>query len=136
MEVSNPVLSGVRESVNGKGPADSRNSDEIQDRFMTLLITQIKNQDPLNPLDNSEVTSQLAQLNTVSGIERLNDTFSSMAASFTAGQTLQAAALVGRGVLVGWGVGIRAILSPVEVAWISTATTLVGETDAVTATSS
>ena len=42
-----------------------------QDRFLKLLVTQMKNQDPLNPMDNAQVTSQMAQLSTVSGIDKL-----------------------------------------------------------------
>src|SRR5687768_12736196 len=49
-------------------------ANEQQDRFLKLLVTQMKNQDPLNPLDNAQVTTQLAQINTVSGIEKLNST--------------------------------------------------------------
>ena len=49
-------------------------SSEIQDRFLKLLVTQLKNQDPLNPLDNAQITSQLSQISTVSGIEKLNAT--------------------------------------------------------------
>ena len=44
------------------------------DRFLTLLVAQLQNQDPLNPLDNAQVTTQLAQISTVSGINKLNDT--------------------------------------------------------------
>ena len=44
----------------------------MQDRFLKLLVTQMKNQDPLNPLDNAQVTSQIAQISTVSGIDKLN----------------------------------------------------------------
>ena len=77
--------------------APSANSNSsIEDRFLKLLVTQMKNQDPLNPLDNAQVTSQLAQINTVNGIEKLNTTLSDMAASFRAGQSLQSAALIGR----------------------------------------
>lgn len=71
-----------------------------QDRFMTLLVTQMKNQDPLNPLDNAQVTSQLAQLSTVTGIDKLNETMSSMSANFQSGQGLQAANMIGHGVVV------------------------------------
>jgi flagellar basal-body rod modification protein FlgD len=71
----------------------------MSDRFLKLLVTQMKNQDPLNPLDNAQVTSQLAQINTVSGIEKLNSTLSNMSTSFLAGQSLQSAALIGRSVL-------------------------------------
>jgi flagellar basal-body rod modification protein FlgD len=72
---------------------------EMQDRFLKLLVTQMKNQDPLNPLDNAQVTSQLAQINTVSGIEKLNSTLQNLSTSFMAGQSLQSAALIGRSVL-------------------------------------
>lgn len=51
--------------------SSTANGSEIQDRFLKLLVTQMKNQDPLNPLDNAQVTSQLAQINTVNGIEKL-----------------------------------------------------------------
>ncbi len=71
-----------------------------QDRFLKLLVTQMQNQDPLNPMDNAEVTSQLAQLSTVNGIENLNTTLTQMAAASAAQQSLQAATLVGRDVLV------------------------------------
>jgi flagellar basal-body rod modification protein FlgD len=100
MEVNNPVLAQLRESTGPGEVGNAQAADELQDRFMTLLITQIKNQDPLNPLDNAEVTSQLAQLNMVGGIERLNERIEAMAASFLSGQSLQAASLVGRNVLV------------------------------------
>ena len=100
MEVNNPVLSQLRESTGPGEVGKAQTADQLQERFMTLLITQIKNQDPLNPLDNAEVTSQLAQLNMVGGIERLNQRIEAMAASFLSGQSLQAASLVGRNVLV------------------------------------
>jgi len=76
------------------------NAAETQDRFLKLLVTQMKNQDPLNPLDNAEVTSQMAQLSTVTGIEKLNSTLGSMLASQQASQSLQAAGMIGHGVLV------------------------------------
>jgi len=74
--------------------------DQAQDRFLTLLVSQLKNQDPLNPLDNAQITSQLAQLSTVTGINKLNDTMAAMSASADARQYLQAAGLVGHDVVV------------------------------------
>ena len=70
-----------------------------QDRFLKLLVAQMKNQDPLNPLDNAQLTSQLAQISTVSGIDKLNATLQTLAAGFTANQSLEATAMIGRGVL-------------------------------------
>ena len=75
-------------------------SSDVANRFLTLLVTQLQNQDPLNPLDNAQVTSQLAQLSTVNGINKLNDTLAGLVSSFGASQYLQAANLVGHDVLV------------------------------------
>ncbi|MBI4937470.1 MAG: flagellar hook assembly protein FlgD [Nitrosomonadales bacterium] len=73
---------------------------DTQDRFLKLLVTQMKNQDPLNPMDNAQVTSQMAQLSTVSGIDRLNSTLQALSDSMAASQTMTAASMIGRGVLV------------------------------------
>ena len=75
-------------------------SADSEQRFLKLLVTQLKNQDPLNPLDNAQLTSQLAQMSTVSGIEKLNNAFQSLLAQSSSNQVLQSAALIGRTVLV------------------------------------
>lgn len=69
-------------------------------QFLTLLTTQLQNQDPMNPMENAELTSQLAQLSTVEGIEKLNTVMGQLLDSQASSEGLQAAALVGRGVLV------------------------------------
>lgn len=73
---------------------------DTQDRFLKLLVTQMKNQDPLNPMDNAQVTSQMAQLSTVTGIDKLNVTLQALSESMTPNQALQAASMIGHGVLV------------------------------------
>ena len=78
----------------------STSSADTEQRFLKLLVTQLNNQDPLNPLDNAELTSQLAQMSTVSGIEKLNTALQSLVAQSGSSQTLQAASLIGRTVLV------------------------------------
>ncbi|MBO1925937.1 hypothetical protein J4711_15015 [Staphylococcus epidermidis] len=45
--------------------------NEAQDRFLKLLVAQLNNQDPMNPMDNAEMTSQMAQINTVTGIQHV-----------------------------------------------------------------
>ena len=75
-------------------------TNAAQDRFLKLLVTQLKNQDPLNPMDNAQVTSQMAQISTVNGIEQLNATLQSLATSYNLGQSLQATAMIGHGVFV------------------------------------
>ncbi len=88
-------------SSSGAQPqSTTNNAAATEARFLKLLVTQLKNQDPLNPLDNAQITSQMAQLSTVSGIEKLNTTLQSLAASFAATQSLQATSMIGRGVLV------------------------------------
>jgi flagellar basal-body rod modification protein FlgD len=74
--------------------------EETQNRFLNLLVAQMKNQDPLNPLDNAQVTSQMAQLSTVQGIENMNASMEALAASLGTHQMSQAASLIGHGVLV------------------------------------
>ncbi|MDX1705776.1 flagellar hook assembly protein FlgD [Pseudidiomarina sp.] len=76
------------------------NSAEMRDNFMTLLVTQLRNQDPLNPMENNEMTSQLAQINTVSGIESLNDTMQTINGQMDTAKAMQAAGLIGKAVLV------------------------------------
>lgn len=106
--MASPVIgSNALANINGPAPAGSANgtagtnsSGELNDRFMTLLVTQLKNQDPTSPMDNSEMTAQLAQINTVSGIEKLNESLSAITDQIDAGQTLQASALIGQGVMV------------------------------------
>ncbi|HMM54935.1 MAG TPA: flagellar hook assembly protein FlgD [Candidatus Desulfobacillus sp.] len=71
-----------------------------QDRFLKLLVTQLRNQDPLNPMDNAQMTSQMAQISTVEGIDKLNATLKMILEGSSQNQAMQAAALVGHGVLV------------------------------------
>ncbi|RZL54730.1 MAG: flagellar hook assembly protein FlgD [Variovorax sp.] len=75
-------------------------STEAQDRFLKLLVAQLANQDPMNPMDNAQMTSQIAQINTVTGIEKLNATMKNMSTQFSGMQVLQAGNLVGHGVVV------------------------------------
>ena len=76
---------------------DAANS---QDRFLKLLVAQLNNQDPMNPMDNAQMTSQIAQINTVTGIQQLNETVKGLVSQFSAQQMLQGSAMVGRQVLV------------------------------------
>lgn len=77
----------------------SVSNDDSEQRFLKLLVTQLNNQDPLNPMQNAELTSQLAQMSTVSGIEKLNSTLSGLVSQTGSNQVLQAASLIGYHVL-------------------------------------
>jgi flagellar basal-body rod modification protein FlgD len=74
-------------------------SSATEDRFLALLMAQMKNQDPLNPLDNAQVTSQLAQISTVNGIEKLDATLKSVLQGNQDIEAMQATSLVGHQVM-------------------------------------
>jgi flagellar basal-body rod modification protein FlgD len=88
-------------NLNGTTTSTSSTADAgSQDRFLKLLVTQLQNQDPLSPMDNAELTSQIAQINTVSGIATLNTSVQGLSSQFLQMQTLQGASLVGKDVIV------------------------------------
>lgn len=82
-----------------KSTADANSADAMQTKFLNLLVTQLKNQDPLNPMDNAQMTTQLAQISTVSGIEKLNSTLQTLLEGYNTSQNMQAASLIGHAVL-------------------------------------
>jgi len=71
-----------------------------QGDFLKLMITQLENQDPFDPMESGEFLGQLAQFGTVSGIEDLQKSFQDLTGSIYSGQALQAAGLVDREVMV------------------------------------
>lgn len=82
-------------------PAATKNTNSLnQDMFLQLMITQMKNQNPLNPQDGAQFLAQLAQFSQVTGLQDLNKSFSDLKTSMTENQSLQAASLVGKNVLV------------------------------------
>lgn len=87
-------------------PPQQRSNDELgQEDFLTLMISQFRNQDPFEPMDNGDFLGQLAQFGTVSGIENLNSAFAGLAGSIQSEQALQAANLVGHDVLAATDIG-------------------------------
>jgi flagellar basal-body rod modification protein FlgD len=96
----NAATQALLNSVNGTAQKTTSATTDAQDRFLKLLTTQLKNQDPLNPMDNAQMTSQLAQISTVDGIEKLNATLKQLLSSSVDSEALQAAALVGHQVII------------------------------------
>jgi flagellar basal-body rod modification protein FlgD len=90
---------GSSTSSTSTSTSNSTSSSSLQSTFLQLLVTQLQNQDPTNPMDSSQMTSQLAEINTVSGISQLNTTLSSLASQLTAQQQTQSANLIGTTVL-------------------------------------
>ena len=103
-------MSTVSSLINGKTAAPATGSSsassmattakEASDRFLKLLVTQLQNQDPMNPMDNAQMTSQMAQISTVSGIEKLNTTVAGLTSQFMQMQALQGASLIGKEVIL------------------------------------
>lgn len=87
-------------STSSSSSVTGSTSADLQNQFLTLLVAQLKNQDPTNPMDNNQLVSQLAQLNTVSGIEKLNTTLGSISGQINNNQSIQATTLIGHGVMV------------------------------------
>jgi flagellar basal-body rod modification protein FlgD len=79
--------------------ASAKKSELNQEDFLTLMITQLKHQDPFKPLDPSQYVGQLAQFSSVSGLADMNKNISELAASLRGNQVLDGAALIGRTVM-------------------------------------
>jgi len=95
---STPVASSGSSAASAATSAASTAVNE-QD-FLQLMTTQLQDQDPLNPVSNADFFSQIAQFSTVSGINQLNSSFSALSTQLSSSQSLQAANLIGHGVLV------------------------------------
>ena len=96
------TMNGTNSATSATGSSSSSSStsgSSLQNTFLQLLVTQLQNQDPTSPMDSSQMTSQLAQINTVTGIGQLNTSLTSLATQLNAGQTSQAALLIGSSVL-------------------------------------
>ena len=70
--MSTAIQDVIANTKSSTGPLAATSATDIQDRFLTLLVTQLKNQDPLSPMDNAQITTQLSQISTVSGIDNRN----------------------------------------------------------------
>ena len=99
-------------AASGSPSSDSRArgvEDMGSQDFLALMIAQMENQDPTQPMDQLAFMSQLAQFGTVSGVQELNIGISDLASSFSSGQAIQAAGLIGRSVATESNVGHLAI---------------------------
>lgn len=71
-----------------------------KDAFLQLLVTQMKNQNPLDPQDNTQFVAQLAQFSSLESMQNLTKTVDTIASSYQSSQALQASSLVGRSVII------------------------------------
>src|SRR5688572_17021817 len=70
-----------------------------QDDFLSLMIAQLKNQDPMKPLDPSQYVGQLAQFSSVAGLKEINSAIAGLTDSLRGNRVLDGAALIGRAVV-------------------------------------
>lgn len=97
------INSSINNNITEKNINDLKNNSstlDLQKNFLGLLIAQIKNQDPTDPIKNTELTSQLAQINTATGIERLNNTVGLFSNKINQSQNIQVSSLIGHHVMI------------------------------------
>ena len=92
-----PVMNGSNSNTStGTGSSAA----DLSQSFMELLVAQMQNQDPTNPMDDNQLTSQLAQFNTAAGVEKLNSTLEGVGMMVGSMQQMNASQWVGRSVYV------------------------------------
>jgi flagellar basal-body rod modification protein FlgD len=79
--------------------ANAKKSELNQEDFLTLMIAQLKNQDPMKPMDPAQYVGQLAQFSSVSGLAEMNKSITSLTDSLRGNQVLDGASLIGRTVV-------------------------------------
>lgn len=94
-----PVMDGEHRPLSQTGGKQAV-SDELLNNFMTLLVTQVKNQDPINPMDNNQLMAQLAQFQTSAGVEKLNSAVSEIGSTINSMKQMNMTDWVSRTVLV------------------------------------
>lgn len=101
---TNTISDSLLSTMNATSTTTSTSSEDsiaqTEEQFLTLLVAQMQNQDPLDPLDNAELTSQLAQLSTVTGINELNGSLETVLSELKSSQVVEAADMIGHGVFV------------------------------------
>jgi flagellar basal-body rod modification protein FlgD len=92
-------------AATGQAAAASKDKALNQSDFLSLLVQQMRNQDPTQPMDSSQMVSQMAQISQVSATQALQTSFDALGRSMQGNQMLQASGMVGRSVVVPSGVG-------------------------------
>jgi flagellar basal-body rod modification protein FlgD len=101
MSTTDPITQYAAQTQASLAAAQSKKSANNLgiDEFLTLMTTQLKNQDPMKPLDGTAFIAQLAQFGAVSGIQEMQTSMETLAASLRSTQALNGASLVGREIL-------------------------------------
>ncbi|OXL38134.1 flagellar biosynthesis protein FlgD [Enterobacter mori] len=94
------AVSSINNNSGTGGTGTGNSAADLSNQFMTLLVAQMKNQDPTNPMDNNQLTSQLAQFNMAAGVEKLNTSVAGVQAMMVQLGSMSASSWVGRSVLI------------------------------------
>ncbi|EKD5159271.1 flagellar biosynthesis protein FlgD [Enterobacter cloacae] len=94
------AVSSINNNSGAGGTGTGNSAADLSNQFMTLLVAQMKNQDPTNPMDNNQLTSQLAQFNMAAGVEKLNTSVANVQAWMVQLGSMSASSWVGRSVLI------------------------------------
>ena len=111
---STPSTGGAGATGDSSGSGGSTGSSGVAGatlggaNFLTLMLAQLKNQDPTSPVDSNQFLNELAQLSEVQGIQQLNSSFSSLQNSLVSSQALQASSLLGHQAMVASSTGTLA----------------------------
>lgn len=106
MSFDTQMLSGLGVRTVQDAQSQSKDKSKLgQEDFMALMIAQLRNQDPMKPMENGDFLGQIAQFSQVSGLQDLQKSFDELSTSLVSNQALQAASLVGRDVLAPTGLG-------------------------------
>jgi flagellar basal-body rod modification protein FlgD len=75
-----PGISSSPPSTSGASGLQGNGLDDVDlDQFLGLLITELQNQDPLNPMDNAQMLTQISQIREIGSTNKLTDTLSTLA---------------------------------------------------------
>jgi flagellar basal-body rod modification protein FlgD len=104
MDIINAAMvrdnSGPEAAARRAANAENAKKTELnQEDFLTLMLTQLKHQDPFKPMDPSQQVGQLAQFSSVSGLAEVNKNIGALTESLRGNQVLDGAALIGRTVI-------------------------------------
>ena len=103
-DTTSDYLKSLQAPTSGKaGDSNTGASSLGKDSFLKLLVTQLQNQNPLDPQDNSQFVAQLAQFSSVESLQNLNTSVDAIGGMYQSSQALQASSLVGRSVIADTG---------------------------------
>ncbi|MCA9130051.1 MAG: hypothetical protein KDB22_23345 [Planctomycetales bacterium] len=88
-----PGIGGTTAASSNGGPTGNDLSSVDLDQFLGLLITELQNQDPLNPMDNAQMLTQISQIREIGSNNQLSETLT----TFAIGQELSmASSMIGK----------------------------------------